>query len=88
MDADNLLTFSTIILGIFTVILQVQSSEKNIWEPWRIWIIDYSNYINSFIFNQVTSYLLLAGTIAYMTISGIWGGFAMIVAAMTAQKKQ
>jgi len=57
MDADNLLTFSTIILGIFTVIL------------------------------QVTSYLLLAGTIAYMTISGIWGGFAMIVAAMTAQKK-
>merc|ERR1711911_347860 len=57
MDVEYVFTASAIILGIFTVIL------------------------------QVVSYLLLSGTIAYMTISGIWGGFATIVAAMAAQKK-
>ena len=37
---------------------------------------------------KVVSYFLFAGTVVYMTISGIWGGFAMIFAATMAQKKQ
>ena len=40
------------------------------------------------VFHQVISFLLLAGTVGYMTISGFWGGLAMILAAMSAQKKQ